>query len=84
MPRAPGQFVYEEFLDGSEHSVEGFLQRGRMRIAAITDKTTDGNSFLEIQHTQPTRLPAAGVAAIERLTALVVQTYGLDECTFHL
>ncbi|WP_433607285.1 ATP-grasp domain-containing protein [Dactylosporangium sp. CA-139114] len=81
---APGELLYEEYLQGPEYSVEGFVSGGGVHLAAVTDKTTDTASFLEVQHEQPTALDAAAVRDVEALTANVVAAFGLDDCTFHL
>ncbi|MCM0673465.1 ATP-grasp domain-containing protein [Micromonospora phytophila] len=80
----PGQLVYEEFLPGTEHSVEGFVHLGATRVVAITDKRTDPANFLEIEHRQPTALSRAEQRAVTNLAAEVVRAFGLDNCSFHL
>lgn len=80
----PGQLVYEEFLTGSEHSVEGVVHDGRAVIAGITDKTTLPPFHTEIRHLFPSMLPAADQAAVRALTQTVVAEFGLQDCAFHL
>ncbi|MEU9828083.1 ATP-grasp domain-containing protein [Micromonospora chersina] len=80
----PGQLVYEEFLPGTEHSVEGFVHHGTTRVVAITDKRTDPANFLEIEHLQPTALSPAEQRAVTELATGVVGALGLDNSSFHL
>ena len=49
--------VVEEFVDGSEVSVESISWQGRHTILAITDKVTTGEPyFVELEHHQPSAL----------------------------
>lgn len=82
--QAPGELVYERRLHGTEHSVEGYVSRGVVHVAGITDKSTTPDYRLEVAHEFPTALPERAVAAVERLTRDVVAELGLDACAFHL
>ncbi|MFD5059442.1 ATP-grasp domain-containing protein [Streptomyces sp. NPDC058394] len=79
-----GDLVYEELLRGSEHSVEGFVHRGEVTIAGITDKTTTEPFRLELAHLHPSTLPSAACTAVHTLTRAVVHALGFDHCAFHL
>lgn len=49
-----GEVIIEEFVDGPEISVEAVTWDGKTRIAAVTDKITNGPpNFVELGHTQP-------------------------------
>ncbi len=51
------QVIIEEFIDGSEISVESISWNGIHHILAITDKITTGEPyFVELEHHQPTQL----------------------------
>ncbi|HEX3479339.1 MAG TPA: ATP-grasp domain-containing protein [Kofleriaceae bacterium] len=78
------QWLYEEYLEGTEHSVEGLVQNGEVRILAITDKVTVPPHHIELEHIQPTALDEAARAAVDDLTRTTVRLLGLDDCTFHL
>jgi hypothetical protein len=53
----PGRFLIEEFVAGSEVSVEAMTNDGRHRLLAITAKTTTGvPDFVETGHTLPVPL----------------------------
>lgn len=82
--QAPGELVYERRLQGTEHSVEGYVSQGVVHVAGITDKSTTPDYRLEIAHEFPTALPAQDAAAVVRLTREVVAELGLDACAFHL
>lgn len=80
----PGEFVYEERLGGTEHSVHGFVYEGRMFIAGITDKWVTPDVFSEYQAIHPSRLGDPEQKAVRALTDAVVTRIGLDNCAFHL
>ncbi|WP_327655439.1 ATP-grasp domain-containing protein [Streptomyces sp. NBC_00483] len=79
-----GEIVIEQFLAGTEHSIEGWVQGGQVHIAGITDKTTTEPYRLEAGHAFPTSLPEASVAAVHELTHAVAEGFGMDDCAFHL
>ncbi|RZJ34871.1 MAG: ATP-grasp domain-containing protein [Flavobacterium sp.] len=69
--------VVEQFIDGSEVSVEGISWNGEHRILAITDKITTGEPhFVELEHHQPSELPDAVQDSIKRETLKALD--GLD------
>ena len=53
-----GDIVVEEYMSGPEVSVETLTVDGECHVIQITDKITTGAPhFVEMGHTQPTRLP---------------------------
>jgi len=80
----PGQFVYEERMGGTEHSVEGYVHDGRTYIAGITDKQVSFPYYVEYQEIHPSALPDTAVQAVHALTNEVTRAIGLDWCGFHL
>ncbi|MFF1837024.1 ATP-grasp domain-containing protein [Streptomyces sp. NPDC058231] len=80
----PGEFVYEERLGGTEHSVEGFVHDGTTYIAGITDKQVSFPYYVEYQEIHPSALPGPAVEAVHALTHEVTRAVGLDWCGFHL
>lgn len=86
---APGggagvQLILDEFLEGPEFSVEGWVHGGETTIAGITDKWTTEPFHLEYQHVFPSGGSEADQRALRQGTELVVRTLGLDNCAFHL
>lgn len=54
-----GEVIIEEFVKGREISVEAISWQGKHYILAITDKVTTGAPFfVELEHHQPSSLPA--------------------------
>lgn len=80
----PNELIYEEFLTGTEHSVEGFVFEGETIIVGVTDKETSEPYCLEVGHVYPSSLPAQSLSAVETLTITVMKALGLDNCAFHL
>jgi biotin carboxylase len=80
----PGEFVYEERLGGSEHSVHGFVYQGRTFIAGITDKWVTPDVFSEYQALHPSCLGESEHKALHELADAVVMHIGLDSCAFHV
>ena len=80
----PNELILEEFLAGTEHSVEGFVSNGTVIIAGVTDKRTSEPFRLEVEHTFPSSLPETALAAVHELTRAVVAALRLDNATFHL
>ncbi|MCP2261264.1 Biotin carboxylase [Streptoalloteichus tenebrarius] len=78
------ELIYEEFLHGTEHSVEGFVHCGQIHVVGVIDKRTTEPFRLELAHLHPSALPADRLDAVHRLTADVVSALGLDDCAFHL
>jgi biotin carboxylase len=80
----PSEFIVEEYLDGVEVSVEGFVAFGRVRLAGITDKVTTEPFHLELRHVFPSALDHETQQGIEAVTSRIVRTLGIDQCSFHL
>ncbi|MFI7410248.1 ATP-grasp domain-containing protein [Streptomyces sp. NPDC049627] len=85
LPEPEAPFLVEEFVDGTEYSVEGVFVGGSPRVLAVTAKEKlDPPHFVEIGHTLPAELPAAERAVIE--TAVTSALTALDLCSglFHV
>jgi len=79
-----GEVIVEQFLEGTEHSVEGFVHDGVVHIVGVTDKTTSEPHRLELGHIFPSTLGADTLLRVEELAAAVMEGFGLDDGTFHL
>ncbi|MDR2010387.1 MAG: ATP-grasp domain-containing protein [Bacteroidales bacterium] len=63
------QAIVEEFISGSEVSVETVSWQGKHYILAITDKVTTGEPyFVELEHHQPSQLPDEIQSKIKDIT----------------
>ncbi|GEP50368.1 hypothetical protein FNO01nite_10400 [Flavobacterium noncentrifugens] len=70
--------IVEEFINGSEISVECISHAGQHFLLAITDKITTGEPhFVELQHHQPSQFPEEMQAAIRDLTFSALDALGI-------
>lgn len=80
-----GKVIVEEFLDGPEVSVEVMVVHGNVHILQITDKmTTEAPHFVEMGHTQPSRLPDETQETIRRVTVAACKAIGIDKGPAHV
>jgi biotin carboxylase len=83
------QAIIEEYISGSEVSVESISWQGKHFILAITDKvTTEEPYFVELEHHQPSNLPVEIQQKIKKetlkaLTALNIK-YGASHAEFKI
>jgi biotin carboxylase len=81
--------IIEEYVSGSEVSVESISWQGQHYILAITDKvTTEEPYFVELEHHQPSLLPAEiqqkiKSETLKALTALNIN-YGASHAEFKI
>ena len=77
-----GIIVVEEYMTGPEVSVETLAINGEVHIIQITDKITTGAPhFVEMGHTQPTRLDCA--EEIKRVAIAANQAIGIQNGPSH-
>lgn len=80
-----GKVIIEEYLDGPEVSVEVMVVNGEVNILQITDKiTTEAPHFVEMGHTQPSRLPSVVQRAIHNVTIAACKAIGIDKGPAHV
>lgn len=80
-----GKVIVEEYLDGPEVSVEVMVVNGIVNILQITDKiTTEAPHFVEMGHTQPSRLPVATQEAIRNVAVAACTAIGIDKGPAHV
>jgi len=77
--------MVEEYMQGPEVSVEIMADEGRIHVLQITDKLTTGAPhFVEMGHSQPSRLPGDTQAAIRDLATRAVQAVGIGNGPAHV
>lgn len=80
-----GGVIVEEYLDGPEVSVEVMVVDGNVIILQITDKITTGAPhFVEMGHTQPSRLPNETQRRIKEVADLACKSVGIDNGPAHV
>ncbi|MGB6199653.1 MAG: ATP-grasp domain-containing protein [Candidatus Acidiferrales bacterium] len=77
--------LVEDYLPGAEVAVEGFLDRGHLRILAIFDKPDplEGPYFEETIYVTPSRLPASAQDELASCARRTVVALGLKHGPIH-
>lgn len=76
--------LLEEYLDGNEISVEGYICDGKINIIQYTDKITNDLPFnVEIGHIQPSNISSKDKYLIEEILNNIVKYSGIDNCGIH-
>lgn len=79
-----GDVLIEEYMEGPEVSVETLTIDGECNIIQITDKVTTGSPhFVEIGHSQPSRLSSDVIKQICGITKLANKAIGIDNGPSH-
>ena len=72
-------------MTGSEVSVEVMTVNGQTHVLQVTDKLTTGAPhFVEMGHSQPSRLPTDGVVKIKDLACRAVRAVGIQNGPAHV
>lgn len=80
-----GAIIIEEYMRGPEVSVEVMVIQGKPHVLQVTDKITLGPPhFVEIGHTQPSRLDVEQVKKIKNLAIRAVHAIGIDNGPAHV
>ena len=74
-PPPPG-WILEEYLDGSQHSLEVVGRPGNYRVLQVTDLYVD-HKFDCMRVIAPSNLPLNSVAEFERLTLMIAEALNL-------
>lgn len=87
MPDDAGAWLAEEYLDGTEYSVECFSFGGRHIVLGINEKannpTQRGSEFVEATHTVPAPLTEQGVREIKEFARSFLDVIGLQDGPSH-
>ena len=79
-----GKVVVEEYMSGPEVSVETLTVDGECHVIQITDKITTGAPhFVEMGHTQPSRLSADITEQIRSIAIAANKAVGIDNGPSH-
>lgn len=80
-----GQVIIEEYLQGDEVSVEIMAVDGRINVLQVTDKLTTGAPhFVEMGHSQPSRLGDHAVDEIKKIAIKAVESVGIENGPAHV
>lgn len=77
--------IIEEYMQGPEVSVETLIIDGEPIVVQVTDKLTTGAPhFVEMGHSQPSRLPQETIECIKCVAQKAVIALGLQNSTAHV
>lgn len=77
-------FLLEEFLEGREFSIEGYVDRGEPRVVAVTEKRlSDAPYFVEMGHVVEAAISAEERQAMVAYVEQVARAIGLHLGAFH-
>ncbi|MBO5939087.1 MAG: ATP-grasp domain-containing protein [Clostridia bacterium] len=80
-----GGVIVEEYMVGPEVSVEIISVDGQPHVLQVTDKLTTGAPhFVEMGHSQPSRLPESDVIKIKDLACRAVKAVGIENGPAHV
>ena len=80
-----GDVIVEEYMQGPEVSVEVMVSHGVPHVLQITDKLTTGAPhFVEMGHSQPSRLPEDAQIAIRDLASRAALAVGIHDGPAHV
>lgn len=80
-----GGVIVEEYMVGSEVSVEVMAVGGEPHVLQVTDKLTTGAPhFVEMGHSQPSRLGEDNVSKIKDLAIRAVKAVGITDGPAHV
>ena len=79
-----GEALIEEYVEGPEYSVEGFVEAGRLRVVCITSKFLGPEPyFVEAGHIVPAGIAEADHGRVVAYVARVAAALGLTRGPFH-
>lgn len=81
MPEFP--MLAEKYIGGKEYSVEAFTHNGEHHILAVTQKTIDESTFVELRHILPAPLEQGLVNLIHRETSEFLSKVGIENGPSH-
>ncbi|WP_151771491.1 ATP-grasp domain-containing protein [Streptomyces abyssomicinicus] len=82
--RGPRLVLVEEYAEGPEYSVEGYVEDGRVHVLGITEKILGAEPhFVEVGHIVPAQLAPSAAREIETYVAGVLDAVALRIGPFH-
>ncbi len=76
--------IIEEFLDGTEHLVEGYVYKGRFHLGSLVDRiTVEGATFDDDVHSAPSSLNGNCVDEIINVVQSAVSSQGIKSAPIH-
>ena len=80
----PGRFLLEEYIEGDEVSIEGFVDEDTIHLIAITDKSPlNGPYFIELGDLMPSLHSEKIQEQIMTVTEAGIKALGYNNCGIH-
>jgi biotin carboxylase len=79
-----GKIILEEFVEGPEFSVDGYVAEGNITVIGITDYQSHTDTFVENRHIFPSRYSNAIQEEITDCAKTIVRELAIDNTVFHL
>ncbi|MBI5547378.1 MAG: ATP-grasp domain-containing protein [Deltaproteobacteria bacterium] len=79
-----GGYLIEQYVDGTEFSVESIVANGQVLHAAVTDKYKGAEPYFEeLSHSLPSQIASHEEAEILDVVTRAIVALGLDNCAVH-
>ena len=76
--------LIEQFIEGSEFSIEIIVWNGKVNVLTVTDKKTTGAPhFVELGHNQPSCYSKEDVETLKAAAVAGVKALGVNNCACH-
>ncbi len=82
--RFGGDILMEEYVDGPEFSVDGYVHDHTITFVGITDYQSDQQTFVENRHIFPSALPATYQQVILKSAERLITALNINASMFHL
>lgn len=79
-----GGVILEEFIEGPEFSVDGYVSDGKITVIGITDYQSDPVTFVENRHIFPSNHSDPIQDEIKRCARQIVESLEINNTVFHL
>lgn len=80
----PNEYIYEEYLDGPEVSIDGVVQDNNVYITGVADNLVSADYSLDYMEIFPSEKDDETVGNIKKRTEVAVKELGFNNCAFHL
>lgn len=80
----PSEYIYEEYLEGPEVSIDGVVQENTVYITGVADNLVTDKYSLDYMEIFPSEKDDKTIEEIKKSTEIAVKELGFNDCSFHL
>ncbi|GMA46544.1 ATP-grasp domain-containing protein [Tetragenococcus muriaticus] len=80
----PNEYIYEEYLEGPEVSIDGVVQDHIVYMTGVADNLVSEDYSLDYMEIFPSEKDDETIKEIKRSTKTAVKELGFNDCSFHL